>query len=75
MAMKRSTDKRNVYSTRTHLIVLFEGKRYAVGRDVTEYQPGDAVRCERVASDGGRSRVRLSANRRPGEVWRSTKNA
>lgn len=77
MARKTSDSPRRIYRRSETLIVLFEGRRYAMKEGVTSLDPNGLVTCVPVASDGGRARIELTQKLKgkPAvkEVWRTLK--
>lgn len=70
--MKSASAPRRVYNRNGITCVCFEGKTYGVDGSNTNVNLGEPVTIERVKSNGGRARIKVTQVAHE-EVWPSVK--
>ena len=55
-----TTKPRRVYHVKGHNLVCFQGRRYVIDSEKSELNIDRGVYVERLPSDGGRARIRVS---------------
>jgi len=70
--MKSPTSPRRIYTRNGITCVCFEGKTYGLAAESTGVQVALPVTVEKVKSNGGRARVRITQDSHD-EVWPSVK--